>query len=127
MTSFAEISHNSSEERKTCHSVVVADALKRIAGLESKPEEFDRLFRAEEIAHFNEEKRRDYEEDIMRERDYWAQLKYATDTGVEQGRVEGQEIEKRKTAINLKAKGMSFDFILDVTGLTEEELKKILS
>lgn len=94
--------------------------------MESKPEEFDRLFRAEEIAHFNE-KRREYEEDIMRERDYWAQLKYATDTGVEQGRVEGQEIEKRKTAINLKAKGMSFDFILDVTGLTEEELKKILS
>ncbi|MDY3963276.1 MAG: hypothetical protein SOY98_03095 [Candidatus Cryptobacteroides sp.] len=95
--------------------------------MESKPEELDRLFRAEEIAHFNEENRRDYEEDIMRERDYLAQLKYATDTGVAQGRVEGQEIEKIKTAINLKAKGMSFDFILDVTGLTEEELKKILS
>ena len=67
----------------------------------------------------------------MRKRDYWAQLKYATESGVEQGlakgRVEGQEIEKRKTAINLKAKGMSFDFILDVTGLTEDELKRILS
>ena len=109
--------------------VLCAKAYRRIG---SNPEEMAtegiyQLFRAAEIAHFNEEKRRDYEEDIMRERDYWAQLKYATDTGVEQGRVEGQEIEKRKTAINLKAKGMSFDFILDVTGLTEEELKKILS
>lgn len=95
--------------------------------MESKPEEFDRLFRAAEIAHFNEQKRRDYEEDIMRERDYWAQLKYATDTGVEQGRVEGQEIEKRRFALNLKSMGMTFDFILQATGLTEEELKKILS
>ena len=95
--------------------------------MESKPEELDRLFRAAEIAHFNEQKRRDYEEDIMRERDYWAQLKYATDTGVEQGRVEGQEIEKRRFALNLKSMGMTFDFILQATGLTEEELKKILS
>ena len=106
--------------------------LKHIGDLENKPdeladEEFDRLFRAAEIAHFNEQKRRDYEEDIMRERDYWAQLKYATDTGVEQGRVEGQEIEKRRFALNLKSMGMTFDFILQATGLTEEELKKILS
>ena len=107
-------------------------ALKHIGDLENKPdeladEEFDRLFRAAEIAHFNEQKRRDYEEDIMRERDYWAQLKYATDTGVEQGRVEGQEIEKRRFALNLKSMVMTFDFILQATGLTEEELKKILS
>ena len=94
--------------------------------MESKPEEFDRLFRAEEIAHFNE-KRREYEEDIMRERDYLAQLKYATDTGVAQGRVEGQEIEKRRFALNLKSMGMAFDFILQATGFTEEELNKIMS
>ncbi|MGM9767317.1 MAG: hypothetical protein ACI3Z0_02485 [Candidatus Cryptobacteroides sp.] len=59
----------------------------------------------------------------MTERDYWAQLKYATDTGVEQGLAQGLA----KTAINLKAMGMSFEFILHATGLTEDELKKILS
>ena len=81
--------------------------------------EIDRLFRAAEIAHFSENKRRAYEEDIMRERDYWAQLRYAKDTGVEQGLAE--------TAMNLKAMGMSFEFILKATGLSEDKLKRILS
>ncbi|MGM9739449.1 MAG: PD-(D/E)XK nuclease family transposase [Candidatus Cryptobacteroides sp.] len=111
-------------------------ALKHIGGMESKPEELaneeiDRLFRAAEVAHFDSEKLKEYEEDIMTERDYWAQLKYATDTGVEQGLAQGlaQGIAKglAKTAINLKDMGMSFEFILHATGLTEDELKKILS
>lgn len=99
-------------------------ALKHIGSMDNLPEELasaeiDRLFRAAEIAHFSENKRRAYEEDIMRERDYWAQLRYAKDTGVEQGLAE--------IAMNLKAMGMSFEFILKATGLSEDKLKRILS
>ena len=55
----------------------------------------------------------------MREYDYHSRMAYADH--------KGEDRALAKTAINLKAKGMSFEFILDVTGLSEEELKKILS
>ena len=72
-----------------------------------------------EVAHFDEKKLAEYEEEIMREYDYHSRMAYAEH--------KGEERALAKTAINLKAMGMSFEFILDVTGLTEEELKKILS
>ena len=75
-----------------------------------------------EVAHFDEKKLAEYEEEIMREYDYFSRMAYAEHKGEERGLAEGLA----KTAINLKAKGMSFEFIRDVTGLTEEELKKIL-
>lgn len=76
-----------------------------------------------EVAHFDEKKLAEYEEEIMREYDYYSRMAYAEHKGEERGLAKGLA----KTAINLKAMGMSFEFILDVTGLTEEELKKILS
>ena len=78
---------------------------------------------AAEVAHFDEKKLAEYEEKIMREYDYHSRMAYAEHKGEERGLAKGLA----KTAINLKAMGMSFEFILDVTGLTEEELKKILS
>ena len=72
-----------------------------------------------EVAHFDEKKLAESEEEIMREYDYYSRMAYAEH--------KGEERALAKTAINLKAMGMSFEFILDVTGLTEEELKKILS
>ena len=84
-----------------------------------------------EVAHFDEKKLAEYEEEIMREYDYYSRMAYADHKGEERGLANG--LAKglaeglAKTAINLKAKGMSFEFILDATGLTEEELKKILS
>ena len=71
------------------------------------------------MAHFDEKKLAESEEEIMREYDYYSRMAYADHKG------EGCGLAK--TAINLKAMGMSFEFILQATGLTEEELKKILS
>ena len=71
-----------------------------------------------EVAHFDEKKLAESEEEIMREYDYYSRMAYADHKGEERGLA--------KTAINLKAMGMSFEFILQATGLTEEELKKIL-
>ena len=76
-----------------------------------------------EVAHFDEKKLAEYEEEIMREYDYHSRMAYADHKGEERGLAKGLA----KTAINLKAMGMSFEFILQATGLTEEELKKILS
>ena len=79
------------------------------------------------MAHFDEKKLAEYEEEIMREYDYHSRMAYADHKSEERGLAKGLAEGLAKTAINLKAKGMSFEFILDVTGLTEEELKKILS
>ena len=76
-----------------------------------------------EVAHFDEKILAEYEEEIMREYDYYSRMAYAEHKGEERGLAKGLA----KTAINLKAMGMSFEFILQATGLTEEELKKILS
>ena len=76
-----------------------------------------------EVAHFDEKKLAEYDEEIMREYDYYSRMAYAEHKGEERGLAKGLA----KTAINLKAMGMSFEFILQATGLTEEELKKILS
>ena len=54
-------------------------------------------------------------------------MAYADHKGEERGLAKGLARGLAKTAINLKAMGMSFEFILQATGLTEEELKKILS
>ena len=76
-----------------------------------------------EVAHFDEKKLAESEEEIMREYDYHSRMAYADHKGEERGLAKGLA----KTATNLKAMGMSFEFILQATGLTEEELKKILS
>ena len=78
-----------------------------------------------EVAHFDEKKLAEYEEEIMREYDYFSRMAYAEHKGEERGFAKGLAEGLAKTAINMKAMGMSFEFILDVTGLTEEELKKI--
>ena len=82
---------------------------------------------AAEVAHFDEKKLAESEEEIMREYDYYSRMAYAEHKGEERGLAKGLAEALAKTAINMKAMGMSFEFILDVTGLTEEELKKILS
>ena len=63
----------------------------------------------------------------MREYDYHSRMAYADHKSEERGLAKGLARGLAKTAINLKAMGMSFEFILQATGLTEEELKKILS
>ena len=79
------------------------------------------------MAHFDEKKLAEYEEEIMREYDYHSRMAYADHQGEERGLAKGLANGLAKTAINLKAMGMSFEFILHATGLTEDELKKILS
>jgi predicted transposase/invertase (TIGR01784 family) len=81
----------------------------------------------------DEETRQKYEEreEYLFERKMMLQLaeKAGVEKGIEIGREEGREegmaIAGRKVAINLVALGMDDDTISKVTGLSQEEVKKL--
>jgi predicted transposase/invertase (TIGR01784 family) len=77
----------------------------------------------------DEETRQKYEEreEYLFERKMMLQLaeKAGMEKGIEIGREEGMAIAGRKVAINLVALGMDDDTISKVTGLSQEEVKKL--
>ena len=115
-------------------------ALKNLYKLTQRPKElcdkvFDRLFEEAEIAKFTPQEMREYETSKMAYRD----IKNSVDTakregieigmakGMEKGRAEGIEegMSQRSLEIARKmlAKGMDEASIMDMTGLTAEEIK----
>jgi len=115
-------------------------ALKNLYKLTLRPKElcdkvFDRLFEEAEIAKFTPQEMREYETSKMAYRD----IKNSVDTakregieigmakGMEKGRAEGIEegMSQRSLEIARKmlAKGMDEASIMDMTGLTAEEIK----
>ena len=64
---------------------------------------------------------KEYENSLKSYRD----IKNSIDTAKEGGREEGHTEEKFETARKLIAKGMSVDFITDVTGLTVDEIRQL--
>ena len=93
--------------------------------------DFDRLFEEAEIAKFTPQEMREYETSKMAYRD----IKNSVDTakregiaeGMEKGMKEGMEkgMSQRSLEIAKKmlTKGMDEAFIMDMTGLTAEEIK----
>jgi predicted transposase/invertase (TIGR01784 family) len=77
----------------------------------------------------DEETRQKYEEreEYLFERKMMLQLaeKAGMEKGIEIGREEGMAIAGRKVAITLVALGMDDDTISKVTGLSQEEVKKL--
>jgi len=78
---------------------------------------FDKLFEAAEIARFTQEQVRSYEDSLK----YYRDLKNSLDTAREEGKIEGK-IEIASKALK---KGLSVKDIIDLTGLTEEEIGRI--
>ena len=70
-----------------------------------------------------------YDEDIKNMRDIYATRKFDEKRGMEKGRAEGRaegELSKGlEVARNLLAMGMSCSQIIQVTGLTEDQLKQL--
>ena len=115
-------------------------ALKNLYKLTQRPKElcdkvFDRLFEEAEIAKFTPQEMREYETSKMAYRD----IKNSVDTAKREGIAEGMEkgmkqgMEKGiKQGMNLRsleiarkmlAKGMDDASVMDMTGLTAEEIK----
>ena len=92
---------------------------------------FDRLFEEAEIAKFTPQEMREYETSKMAYRD----IKNSVDTakregieigmkkGREEGRAEGMNLRSLEIARKMLAKGMDEASIMDMTGLTAEEIK----
>ena len=111
-------------------------ALKNLYKLTQRPKElcdkvFDRLFEEAEIAKFTPQEMREYETSKMAYRD----IKNSVDTakregvaegmekGMKQGMEKGMNLRSLEIARKMLAKGMDEASVMDMTGLTAEEIK----
>ena len=74
-----------------------------------------------EIAKFTPVELKEYEDSLKTYRD----LKNSLDTAEEKGRVEGRAEEKLDIARKMKSKGFTAADILEMTGLSEDEIKAL--
>ena len=68
-----------------------------------------------------------YDEDIKNMRDIYATRKFDEKRGMEKGIAKGELSKGLEVARNLLAIGMSWSQIVQVTGLTEDQLKQLQS
>ena len=84
---------------------------------------FTQLFEEAEIAKFNAEDRREYEDSLKAYRD----IKNSIDTALEQGREEGRAEGRAEGRIDMvKAmlqRGLDIQMIAELSGLTAEEIR----
>ena len=97
--------------------------IRNLNKLDRIPEElregiFKKLFEVAEIARFSPEEVQAYEDSLKSYRD----LKNSMDTAFEEGREE----EKRQVVKNSIKAGLEIDIIANITGLTPEEIEKII-
>ena len=83
---------------------------------------FKKLFEQAEIAQYTPEERREYEASVKNYWDYFSTVKTALKKGRAEGRIEGKAEGKAEDARKMKALGLSEDIIMQVTGLTAEEI-----
>ena len=100
--------------------------LKNLSRLTERPKAlqervFENLFKAAEIARFTPEERRGYEDSMKVYRDINNAIK-TTDREAEK---RGEEKEKRANAKKMKELNVSSDIIMQVTGLTIDEIDKL--
>jgi predicted transposase/invertase (TIGR01784 family) len=108
--------------------------LKNLNRLERVPEKlrehiFDKLFEAAEIARFTPDQVRSYEDSLK----YYRDLKNSLDTarqegqleGILKGKTEGKLEGKIEIAMKALKKGLPLADIVELTGLSEEEIDKI--
>ena len=90
-----------------------------------KSEKYDRIFEACEIAAFSEEKRTQYENDMMEEREFNSKIKTAERKGKAEGKAEGRAEQAVESAQVMLTKGIDIELIAECTGLTLEEVKSL--
>ena len=109
-------------------------ALKNLYKLTQRPKAlcdkvFDRLFEEAEIAKFTPQEQREYEASKMAYRDIKNSIDTAKREGKEEGLAEGMEkgMSQRSFEIARKmlAKGMDAAMVMEITGLSESQLKQL--
>lgn len=116
--------------------------LRNLSRLDAQPsylknEVFNRLFKAAEIAHFSKTELREYEDSLKAYRDIKNSLDSAEAKGIEkglaeglakgraEGMIEGEEKKAREIAGKMKSNGIPVDVIMQMTGLSEEEISSL--
>ena len=112
--------------------------LKHLPDAEALPEAlkktiFEDFFNIAEYTNLSKEERKMYDQDLKRKRDNAAAEEYVRQTAKLEGFQEGENkgIEKgvelgvEKVARNLKRNGMSIEAIIENTGLTSQQIKKL--
>jgi predicted transposase/invertase (TIGR01784 family) len=101
--------------------------LKNLSEFKEKPKKlqekiFEKLFEEAEIAKLKPEDMRKYEESLKTYRDNNNTLEYAK----KESKAEGREEEKIEIAKMLKKNGVSDELIAKSTGLTQEQIEKLI-
>jgi len=97
---------------------------------------FEKLEQITDIASMSKEEREKYDESIKVYRDYLATLAYieqseergmkrGMERGMEKGMEEGERNKQLAIARNMKMRNMPIDIISEVTGLSDDEVKKL--
>ena len=84
---------------------------------------FDRLFEEAEIAKFTPQEMREYETSKMAYRDIKNSVDTAKREGIAEGMEKGMNLRSLEIARKMLAKGIDEVSIMDMTGLTAEEIK----
>ncbi len=109
-------------------------ALKNMQRLFSRPAElqgrvFEQLFSTAEIAKFNSNELRDYEQSSNAYRDIKNGMDAARKEGREEGRAEGRAEGKKEASVMharaMKTAGIAIDLISEITGLSKEEIERL--
>ena len=82
---------------------------------------FDKLERLASQANLTEEERARLEEDWKNYNDYFNTIDFAK----KEGKAEGEQKKNLENAKKMKDMGLSFDIIMQVTGLPIEEIEKL--
>ena len=104
--------------------------LKNLSCLMSRPAAlqeriFTRVFEQAEIAKFSSLELKQYEDSINAYRDILNALNTAKKESFEEGLAEGRQQEKASIALSLKRSGVPVEVIVQATGLTEMEIRKL--
>ena len=83
------------------------------------------LQQAAELANLPLEKMQQYEADMRTEIDKWAELAYAEEKGLAEGRAEGLAEGKAEAARAMLADGINPVLVAKYTGLSAEEIKAL--
>ena len=117
------------EELKTNYDKWIY-VLQNLSRLDRQPrylqtEVFSRLFKQAEIAGFTRTELREYEDSLKAYRDMKNSLDNAEEKGIAKGLAKGKKDKAIEIATKMKAKGFSVDDIVQMTGLSADEVKKI--
>ena len=86
---------------------------------------FQKVFKIAEMSKMTKEERELYHSDVKAKSDWNAGIRFAEKKAIERGLERGRHEEAREITIKLKAKGMSIDEIVEITGLSIEEIESL--